>query len=108
MNAHKRDSKSILLLLGHDSINEWPNKTIYKTNLTMWNTNLTKVVEKEFNNKWNEFNTQACLYYGHPGGLKKNPLAIARALKIAWDEGCKLKEIIKLVNGIVAFVKKEN
>jgi len=105
INAHKQDNKSILSLLGHVSINEWPDKTIYKTNLTMWDTNLTKIIEKEFNNKWNEFNTQACLYYGNPGGLKKNPLAIARALKIAWDKDYKSEEMIRLVNDIIAFVK---
>ena len=105
VKEHKKDNKSILSLLGYDNLHEWPKKTIYEDNLTMWNNNLTEIIGLEFNNKWNEYKTQACLYYGNPGGLNKNPLAIARALKMAWDEGCQSSELIRLINNIINFVK---
>ncbi|GAJ07008.1 unnamed protein product, partial [marine sediment metagenome] len=38
----------------------------------------------------------------------KNPLIIARSLKIAWNENCKSEEIIKLVKSITNFVKNES
>lgn len=45
-------------------------------------------------------------YYGKPGGLKKNPLTIARALKSAWENGLKSDSLAKLVGDIVDFAKK--
>ena len=59
-------------------------------------------------NKWNDFKTQAYNYYGNPGGINKNPLAIARAIKIAWDAGYKSEEMIKIVDIIINFVKEKN
>jgi len=108
ISKHKKDNKSILLLLGYDNLSKWPDNTIYKHNLTMWKTNISKIVENEFNSKWGDFKTQSYNYYGNPGDVNKNPLIIARSLKIAWNENCKSEEIIKLVNNIVAFVKDEN
>lgn len=103
--SHKKDNKSILSLLGYDTLNEWSNETICEHNIMMWNTSLTKVVKTEFNSKWDNFLSQSYLYYGNPGGLTKNPLAIARALKIAWDQDCKSEKLINLVNKIIAFAK---
>jgi len=104
---HKKDNKSILRLLGYEKINEWPVDTIYEHNLTMWKTSLTKIAKDEFNNKWDEFLNQSYLYYGNPGGLTKNPLAIARALKTAWEQNCKSQSLDSLVSGIISFVKNE-
>jgi len=103
---HKKDNKSILSLLGHDKLSEWPTATIWENNLTMWKTNLTKIAKAEFNSKWDGFLTQSYVYYGNPGGLSKNPLAIARALKMAWDENCKSEELRKLIYNVIAFAKK--
>ena len=47
-------------------------------------------------------------YYGNLGGLKKNPLTIARALKSAWENDLKSNSLVKLVEDIITFVKKEN
>jgi len=106
--AHKKDNKSILFLLGYDNLDEWPEETIYENHLTMWHTNLTKVFMAKDRNKWNDFKTQAYNYYGNPGGINKNPLAIARAIKIAWDAGYKSEEMIKIVDIIINFVKEKN
>jgi len=108
VSEHKKENKSILSLLDYDKLSEWPGATIYEHNLTMWKTNLTEIVKSDFNNKWDDFKTRSCQYYGNPGGLNKNPLAIARTLQIAWDENCKSEEMIKLIKSIVNFVKNEN
>ncbi len=44
-------------------------------------------------------------HYGNPGGVKKNPLIISRALKSAWDDGVKSDLLSKLVNDIISFAK---
>jgi predicted ATP-dependent endonuclease of OLD family len=108
ISKHKKDNKSILLLLGYDNLSKWPDNTIYEHDLTMWKTNISKIVESEFNSKWGDFKTQSCNYYGNPGNVNKNPLIIARSLKIAWNEDCKSEEIIKLVKSITNFVKNES
>jgi len=73
----------------------------------MWNTNLTKIIEKEFGEDWKTYKESAYDYYGNPGGLKKNPLIIARALKSAWEKDLKSDSLAKLVEDIVDFAKKE-
>ena len=108
VTAHKKDNKSILCLLGHEELNEWPAETIYENNLTMWKSHLTEIVKEEFNKKWDDYLNKSVLYYGNPGGLTKNPLAIARALNYAWEENIKSALLIKLVNDIICFAKKKD
>ncbi|MBU0465983.1 MAG: hypothetical protein KKE12_20730 [Proteobacteria bacterium] len=45
-------------------------------------------------------------YYGSPGGLNKNPLVIARALKTAWEKDQKSASLVKLVEDIVDFARE--
>jgi len=104
--SHKKDNKAILSLLGHGKLSEWPSDSIWEHNMTMWKTSLTKATKDEFNGKWNNFLSQSYEYYGNPGGLIKNPLAIARALNIAWDQNCKSEKLTKLIDNIIAFAKK--
>ena len=73
----------------------------------MWKTNLTKIIENEVGEDWKTYKDSAYDYYGNPGGLKKNPLTIARALKSAWENGLKSASLVKLVEDIVDFARKE-
>jgi predicted ATP-dependent endonuclease of OLD family len=104
--AHKKDNKSILCLLGYDKLNEWPTDKINESNLTMWKTNIADSIKEEFDNKWSDYLNDSFLYYGNPGGLNKNPLAIARALKTTWEGGKKSATLIKLVDSIICFTNK--
>ena len=74
----------------------------------MWKTNLTKTIENEVGKDWKTYKDSAYNYYGNPGNLKKNPLAIARALKSAWENDLKSVSLAKLVEDIVDFAKKGN
>lgn len=80
VGKHKKDNRSILNLLDYVDLNEWPSDSIIKKNLYMWKTNLPQVIENEIGEAWNTYRDSAYDYYGKPGGLKKNPLTIARAL----------------------------
>ena len=71
----------------------------------MWKTNLTNIVSAELGEDWINNLNSAYDYYGNPGGLKKNPLAIARALKSAWEKGVKSDILSDLADNIVSFLK---
>ena len=105
VGKHKKDNRTILNLLNYKELNEWPNNSIIQNNLYMWKTNLTKIIEDEFGENWKKYQDSAYDYYGTPGGLKKNPLAIARALKSAWEHDLKSYSLGNLVRDIVKFAK---
>ncbi|MDC9611687.1 ATP-dependent nuclease, partial [Pseudoalteromonas sp. GABNS16H] len=97
VNKHKKDNAAILHLLGHDKSENWPEADIKKFNLRMWKTNITDTVGPEFGENWKTHEDQAAAYYGNAGGLKKNPLAVSRALESAWNEGLKSTTLPELV-----------
>lgn len=101
---HKRDNKSILSLLGY-SDSEWPTDHVWKSDFAMWKNNLGDLVESEIGANWKKHMDSAADYYGHPGGLKKNPLAISRALEAAWNAGDKSPSLQKLAENIVSFAE---
>jgi hypothetical protein len=103
ITKHKIDNKAILKLLGHDAVNEWPTDTIRLDNLTMWQTNITHFIENEIGAEWSKYVDKSAAYYGNPGGLQKNPLAVSHALEAAWNDGLKSSSLVRLVEDIVAF-----
>src|SRR5690554_1698083 len=103
---HKRDNKAILALKECSDESEWPDKTIIRDGLTAWRTNLTIEIMNELCDNQKKFEDEAALHYGNAGGLKKNPLAIAKTLELAWEEGIKSQILIELTDRIVEFIKK--
>lgn len=104
---HKKDNEKILHLLGHDKSENWPESDIKKFNLRMWKTNITDTVGSEFGEKWKTHEDQAAAYYGNAGGLRKNPLAVSRALESAWNEGLKSATLQELVDSILPPTSQE-
>ncbi|MBE8718516.1 AAA family ATPase [Cellvibrio polysaccharolyticus] len=102
INKHKKDNAAILYLLGHDVAENWPEADIRKSNLRMWKTNITDTVGPEFGEDWKTHEDKAALYYGNAGGLKKNPLAVSRALESAWNAGLKSTTLQELVVRLLA------
>ncbi len=103
---HKKDNKAILGLMNLDSESEWPNSSIIKENLTSWKTNLTSEISIEFAENLREYADKAIAHYGNAGGLKKNPLAIAKMLELAWEDGIKSNQLLELTDRIVEFIKE--
>lgn len=103
---HKRENKAILELMSLKSESNWPDESIIKNNLTAWKTNLTDEISSEFGESLRKFEDKAIAFYGNAGGLKKNPLAIAKMLEFAWDEGVKSKQLLDLTDRIVEFIKR--
>lgn len=102
---HKKDNKAILGLKGHQSENEWPTHSIIKGDLTAWQTNLTHEIMNELGADFKKYENAAAAHYGNAGKLKKNPLAIAKALELAWDKELKSQLLIDLTDRLVAFIK---
>jgi len=102
VNKHKKDNAAILYLLGHDKAESWPDSDIKKPNLRMWKTNITNTIGPEFGENWKQHEDQAAAHYGNVGGLKKNPLAVSRALESAWKAGLKSATLQELVNSLLA------
>lgn len=101
IQKHKKDNAAILHLLGHDKSENWPEADIRKSNLRMWKTNITDTVGPEFGEDWKKYEDQAAAYYGNAGGLKKNPLAVSRALESAWNDGLKSTTLQELVYSLL-------
>ncbi|MFM4828651.1 ATP-dependent nuclease [Aeromonas rivipollensis] len=101
IQKHKKDNAAILHLLGHDKSESWPDRDLKKSNLRMWKTNITNTIFQEFDGRWKEHEDRAAAHYGNVGGLKKNPLAVSRALESAWADGLKSTTLQELVNNIL-------
>jgi hypothetical protein len=104
-NIRRKDNQSILALMGHSNESEWPTAHIWKADLTMWKDDLTTMVEAEMGSNWKSHVEASAAFYGQPGGLKKNPLAVSRALESAWKSGDKSPSLEKLANNIIEFAE---
>ncbi|MBW8369609.1 MAG: AAA family ATPase [Thiobacillus sp.] len=105
---HKNDNAAILSLLGHASENMWPSTSIWRNDLTMWNTNITQVVEAELGENWKQHCDAAAAHYGNAGGLKKNPLAVSRALETAWVNNTRSSSLQQLAKNIISFAESSH
>ncbi|GAA3573454.1 ATP-dependent nuclease [Snuella lapsa] len=103
---HKKDNKAILSLKNYADVDEWLASTVIKDDLTAWQTNLTNEIINELGQDLKKHEDEAAAFYGNAGGLKKNPLAIAKSLELAWNEGIKSQILIDLTARIIEFINK--
>ena len=101
ITKHKKDNKAILQLMGCGDHSNWPATDVWMTAMTMWKTNITQTIETEMGADWKSHEEKASSFYGKAAGLKKNPLAVSKALESAWKAGLKSTSLIKLVHCIV-------
>lgn len=100
---HREDNKNILKIQGHENEDEWPTENIYKDNLVCWKENIEKTIQVELGENFDIYKREAFKFYDNVGDLKKNPLAIAKMLDIAWDKGVRSKTLSDLVERILKF-----
>ena len=74
----------------------------------MWKTNITDTVGAELGEQWKAHEDKAAAHYGNAGSLKKNPLAVSRALESAWGKGLKSQALIDLVEDILDFERPKD
>ncbi len=100
---HKRENRAIQSLLGVPKPDEWPDSHVQATSYCVWSPNLTAAIQASMGAEWDKAEEKAAARYGHPGGLKKNPVAIAYAHECAWSDGHSSPELRALVESIVAW-----
>lgn len=100
---HKKENKAILTLQGFAEENEWPESDIHKQNLHCWMSNLTDTIKAEFGESWQKYIDKAAAFYDNAGDLEKNPLAIAKTLELAWNDGHKSSILLGMINEILSF-----
>ena len=105
LEKHRKNNEKILKILDYEDESALPDNHILKENLVMWRTNITEMVEQEIGEKWESFESSAAAYFGNPGGLKKNSLALSMALEKAWEEGLKSVSLQNALNSVIAYAK---
>ena len=106
ISQHKKENKALLTISGYSEENEWLSSHIIKKDLTAWQTNLTNEITNELGSDLKQFEDKAAAFYGNAGNLKKNPLAIAKTLELAWESGLKSKILIDLTERISIFLNE--
>lgn len=104
VEQHRKENRSLQLLLGVASPNEWPDKNVLGDNYCMWSVNLTSVVSSDVP-EWDECRSKAAVRYDHCGGLEKNPLAIAFCHELASKQGNSSTELRKLVDQVLIWAQ---
>lgn len=106
VSQHKKENKALLTISGYSEEDEWLADHIIKKDLTAWQTNLTNEITNELGADLKKFEDKASAFYGNAGNLKKNPLAIAKTLELAWESGLKSKLLIDLTERISTFLNE--
>tara|TARA_R110002072_G_scaffold64_9_gene432 strand:- start:28488 stop:30488 length:2001 start_codon:yes stop_codon:yes gene_type:complete len=101
ITRHKTDNKTILKLMDQDDSLYWSNSDVHLSNMTMWTTNITQKTQADLGERWKDFQNQAAQYYGNVKSLGKNPLAVAKALELAWNADLQSQSLIFLIENIL-------
>lgn len=102
---HEKDNRTLQLLLGAQDPDVWPSENVLSSNYCMWSTCITNVIKSDMGDEWTTCEDAAAVRYGHPGGLKKNPLAIAYCHEKAWEEGHRSAELESVVRAIITWAR---
>lgn len=105
IKKHQKDNMSIQTILEYSPIEVFPVNDIFHQNFVMWKSNITHVLYSEFGEEYQQYENKAAAFYDNAGGLQKNPLAIAKALELAWNAGIRSEALSTLVDNIVDFAR---
>ena len=102
-SKHEKDNRELFALLGIDS-SPFPPKPLYGTNYIVWDTNLTKKVEEDYeSDEWNEWKHKAEIEHGQAKNLKKNSMYIASIMELAWAAGKPSKTLTEICEKLLSF-----
>lgn len=101
-SKHKKDNIALLNLSNVLNPDPFPSDSFWGPGITMWNSDIGKIVETEFGRKdWGEYQDRADRRYGQIGGLKKNTLHIGTSLAFAWEDGKRSDNLRRLCKEIL-------
>lgn len=103
----KNGNQRILTLLDHPEEDGWPANDLQFSNLFMWKTNMTEIINQDIEN-WNEYRGEASQHYNRTASdLEKHPLVIAYAIDKAWQNNKKSQLLERLTSSIISFAQSE-
>ncbi len=98
---HKKENRALQVLLGVDDPDEWPQQHTQAASHCIWSPSLTECMKESLGKVWEDAQEAAAVRYGKPGGLQKNPLAVAFAHEHAWQKGHRCRELSDLAGSVV-------
>ncbi len=101
VEQHKKENLTLQRLLEVPEPIDWPSENVQGINYQIWSENIGTVVKNGLGDVWVGAEQQAAERYGYPGGLEKNPIAIAYAHELVWDGGAKCSELLAVVERIM-------
>jgi len=104
--SNGKDNSCILRLCGLTDFDPLPADDLWRDNVVMWNSELTKVVPEDFGNDvWTQAEDEAREKRGFVGIRRKNKLLIAATLEQLASEGKTSGVLTKLCDRILAFAE---
>lgn len=99
---HEIDNLTLISLLGA-TCNVFPTDIVWGDNFTIWPSNLTDIVQKDFGSEYSRLTEAARVSYAQEGGLEKNNLFIAEWVTNAYEEKIVSPTLDKLCHSIIEF-----
>ena len=101
---HEKDNTALLKLCGVKGPEPFPGSTFWGENVTMWDSEIGVIVEKDIGlEAWEGYCQRADVLYGQAGALEKNMLHITSALAFAWADGAKSANLERLCIELLSF-----
>lgn len=101
---HEINNRALLSLLGVKS-DPFPIETITGKNFTIWASNLTEIIRKDFGADYSRVVETVRKNYGQESGLEKNDLFIAEWLTSAFNEKLTSTILDNLCGSIISFAE---
>lgn len=105
MQAHERDNKALLDLVGGNTGEPFPTVIRRGARYSAWPADLGKCVEADAGASWNAAGNVASVSLGGVSGLKKNTLHIGARLKEICRMGVAMPTLNQLCDDIIAFAE---
>ena len=102
-STHERDNLALLRILGSKDAAAFPKEPLWEESFVQWPNRLSVSVQAEIGTGlWAECCESASAEWGHAGNLRKNPLHIGSALRLAWDRGARSTTLARVCDRILA------
>jgi putative ATP-dependent endonuclease of the OLD family len=108
ITKHKKDNATLQRLIGLATPNDWPAGDMKGPNYCIWSHEIGAAVSASIGVDWATFKGEAEARYGHPGGLAKNPIAVAYALERAATNGTSCAVLAELTNSILTWAASDH
>lgn len=92
-----RENSAILRLCGHDSLNPFPDNTVWGDSVVAWHSNIADVFRRDIGDRnWVEIREGCARTLGPASELKKNPIFISEVVTTAWERKLRSSNLEKL------------